>query len=282
MKGNDLSRQLSDLPEEMIAEAMAPAKTIRRKHTTTRILRLTAIAAALAILITAVALWPTEENYITGPGVLVVRAYAADTEEFTEENSVVLEEGITFPKISWSLLSNQPGFPVVLSIPENEYDGKDIRFEITVSHGSLLGPAIGYRDENGNFPDNFDTWKSRCLGNHFTRGNNSMLYFRPGYISFDDDTRQMHFTRMEGFRSLVDIIIYADDYIVGYAVIEFYEIVGDSFEKLVEEGYEPMGVVKARVLEIRSFPQIDGKYQKVTREYVEAQFERIMLAAEGE
>ncbi len=291
MKPNNQKRALFDavtnIDEDMIAETGTP----RLLTFPNNIKRVAAIAAALAILITAVALWPTEENYITGSGVLVVRAYAADTEEFTEENSVVLEEGITLPQKyafdgSVSFVDN--GMSLMFSIPEGSYEGMEITFECILSEGSfeldlmlvcegLHQEEVSLLLENMAHDNGYLYWSKAYLGDHFTVNNNQRMYWVPYTMIFDHDKQEYKNAGIfSGKQAFVDIIIRADNYIVGYAVIEFY---GDANTADQDGHYSRY---YARMLKTESFPQVDGKYQKVTREFVEAQFQRIKLASESE
>ena len=85
MNGKDLSRQLSDLPEEMIAEAMGPAKRLHRQQTTHRLLRVAAIAAAVVILFWAVSLLPFGEDRLSPYFAMYVYASESDLVELSTD-----------------------------------------------------------------------------------------------------------------------------------------------------------------------------------------------------
>ncbi len=277
MKKYKMAEALNGISDELLLEAAQMTK--KRSNPAGKLLRVAAIAAAVAILITAVALWPADENYVTGPGVLVVRAYAAGTEEFTEENSIVLEEGITLPpKYAFdngiSLVNN--GMSLLLSIPEDAYKGMAVSFECVLSDGAFeqdlltICEGLSKEDRLLILEDSYLFWSKAYLGDHFTAENNQRMYWVPYTKTFDHDNREYENAgTFMGEQAFADIIIRADDYIVGYAVIEFY---GDA------ETFSKNGVYSryyARMLKIVSFPQVDGRYQNVSEHYVNEQFQWI-------
>lgn len=237
--------------------------------------RVVACAAVLAILLTAL-LWPnTEESYITGPGVLVVRAYEAEAPTLSEEYSKILEEGITLPpEYTWvpnmSLICPATlGLPLSFSIPEDTYVGMEITFEIWVSGGDFEHLDYYYefsdyflgRDDS---VDSYDISKARYFGGHFTIPNNKTIYWRSTGHVFDDINREMHYIELDSDQVFVDVIVRADNYIVGYAVIEIRDV-----------GHEKKFTYNTRMLKSVSFPQIDGHFQKVSEKYVKEQIELI-------
>ncbi len=284
MNGKDLSRQLSDLPEELIAEAMAPAKDIKRKHFAVRLLRVAAIAAALAILITAVAFWPTEENYITGPGVLVVRAYGAEYEDDVPVEGVVLEEGVEFTStvIYNPTISYRQHFPFTFSVEDSLYSNMEITLEVNADAG------IFYKNEPYD-PDTLgltrvEKYLARYYGQHFFVNADKAIYwkpsgfdyaymqeaYKPGESSFEDVYIPMNFEKSPAF---IDVVIRADDNIVGYCVIAICEI-------NIDDGH-PDQEFSFTLLTMVGFPQIEGRWQNVTEEYVWKQIYNIHTEREA-
>lgn len=278
MNGKDLSRQLSDLPEEMIAEAMAPAKDIRQKHFTARLLRAAAIAAAVAILITAVALWPAEENYITGPGLLVVRAYGAEYENDIPVEGVILEEGVEFTSsVTYDpTISYRQHYPFTFSMDESLYPGMEITLEVKSDVG------IFYKREPFNLlmlnMTPIQYYLASHYGQHFTVSANKPIYWEPD--GFDYEYMKTAYgegktvieevykpVKFEESPAFIDVVIRADDLIVGYCVIEIYEI-------NVDDGH-PDKEFSFTLLTMVSFPQVEGRWQKVTEEYVQNEINRI-------
>ncbi len=272
MNGKDLSRQLSDLPEEMIAEAMVPAKRLHRQRTTHRVLRIAAMAAVVAILLTALSFWPTkEEGYITGPGLLVVRASPSASNTDIPVDGAVLED--IFLDDSYS--SHWKGMPLLLSIQDDLYPGMDITLECSVSDGAMRCDVVPL-DKNSPMYEEYMEYAAyyrqfnTYLGNHCVIQNNDKLYWRPDTVEFDHDNYSFGFNYdFKGAQAFLDIIIRADGQIVGYAVIEFYADLDRFFPNWGYEKYY------ARVLKTVSFPKVGGRYQNVSKEYVDSQFQQI-------
>ena len=75
MKEYRLTQALGGLSDELLLEA---SQITPKRRSASRWRKLTAVAAAVAIFFTALVLWPTDDEIITGPGLFVFRAYAAD------------------------------------------------------------------------------------------------------------------------------------------------------------------------------------------------------------
>lgn len=235
--------------------------------------RLAVCAAALALLIGTVFLWPaSEENYITAPGVLVVRAYEAEAPTLSEEYSKVLEEGIILPpEYTWNnsislVCPATLGLPLTFSISEDVYLNMEITFEILVSGGDFesqdyLSKYIDYFLGLDDSVDSYDIFKVRYFGGHSTISNNKTIYWRDMGHVFDDADREMHYVELELEQVFVDVIVRADDYIVGYAVIEIRNVEEFTYS--------------TRMIKSASFPKVDGNYQKVSEGFVKEQMERI-------
>ena len=67
--------------------------------------------------------------------------------------------------------------------------------------------------------------------------------------------------------SFINVIIRADDYIIGYCVMAIREINENDGHPDREFSFELLTMV--------SFPEVDGKYQKVSYNYVQTQIEKI-------
>ena len=287
MKQEDINLALVDaingIEPALIEEAAEP-KTHPLQR---RWVRVAAIAAALAILFTALTFWPSggEDGYITAPGLLTIRAYGAENEDGIPVEGVVLEKGVRLEMTNWSGLSNQAiGVPISLSMPEDMYKGKEISFDITLTGGSWYKDAPLW-DENGERLTLYECQKASYYEQHCVFENNTRICFRAFQLSFDNETQSVEFKSTEAKQVFANIIIYADEHIVGYAVIAFYAggdletILTDlRFQAALEE-FGPWTLiwawVNAELLETKCFPLRNGRFQKVSKEYVQAQFERI-------
>lgn len=276
MKGLNQNRALfdaiTDLDDDLIVEAAAP----RMLPWPVMAKRIAAVAAVVAILLAAL-LWPaSDENYVTGPGLLVVRAYAVDEDNITDANSTILKEGVELPfEYYWcpAMSVGPSGVPLKFSLSEEEYPDKSITFEIFLDGGSFLqpNPDFDWRDyinlpewTEPDIPANFE------LSGHFTVENNEVLYWQPRTYVKDPITNETIDSFLpDGPSFYADIIIRADDHIVGYAVVEFFQY----DRKPYSEGGIPS--YSACVLVTASFPKVEGEYQNISTDYMSRLFEKI-------
>ena len=246
MNGEALSAALSGLPEAMIAEAMTP----QRKSHVIPWLRLAACIALIAAILAGSL--PYSNEIVTAPGILMVMVYAEGNGDCYE--SVKLETGVTFPCGSaWHPGTNAvPGLPVTLLIVEPDFRNSSIQFEISIDGGCFIrlpdSESRGFLDTyNGQpilYPDNF------------TVGNCSTIYWlENGSIDFDGDI------------AYVDIVIYQEDNIVGYAVLR------------IDRVYDPdCGRTNSfciTLVDSVAFSKIGGHYQNVPESYVRNRIEEV-------
>lgn len=78
MNGKELSWQLNDLPDKMLAEAMASAKAPHRRQKIHRVVRIAALAVVVVILFLAVSLFPAGDN--AAAPYFAVYVYASETD----------------------------------------------------------------------------------------------------------------------------------------------------------------------------------------------------------
>ena len=249
----------------------------KQRRTLPRPLRLVAAAALAALVIGALAFWPAgEQEYVTGPGLLAIRANASEVSEDVEE--ILLEEGIVLPAtFEYRIDTNVAEvLPITLSIPADAYPNMDITFEVSTMDGIFL-KAEPY---DPNAPHNapgatvLDMIVGTFYGQHFELPNNTSMEWTPTGLNYDyvvaelkngipldkilaTDQADCSFSHNPSY---IDIIIKADQKIVGYAVIEIREVNGILGMWARDFTIE--------VLKIVSFPRINGKPQKVSREYV--------------
>ena len=269
MYDNTIQQALGDISDTYLESAMDVYE--RKRKARKRWDRVVACAAVLALLLGAMFFWPVEENYVTGPGILVVRAYETDEPELSEENSILLQEGITVPmeytyqpNISWTEVGL--GLPFRFSIPEKDYENGEITFEIWLSGGDFenMDYLLEYSDYlpgRDDSVDEYDALKARYAGGHCTIKNNTTLWWNAFGHIFDEKKREVYYVEPESDQVFVDIILRADEHIIGYAVIEILDVDGKG-------GF----VYHTRMLKSVSFPKVEGAYQTVSEEYVKKQF----------
>ena len=138
MNGEHISRALNHLPDDMIAEAMAPQKAIPWK-------RITAVAATLAILLTAL-LWPrgatSPSAFVESPGILKAYACEADETEKLQQKEYMLLPGVSPSYLAaWSPIVNllTGGIRLTFITDEEDLCDHEITYDISVNYGELHG-----------------------------------------------------------------------------------------------------------------------------------------------
>lgn len=248
MKMNETRRVLYDavsgIDDALVQEATTPmpGRILRT------LIRVAAAAAVLALLIgAAVGLPGAEAEYVTGPGLLSIRAYALDEDQISDIGSTVLDEGVELP---WEYVYSPGinivrGLPLKLDFPASGFEDMHISLDVRVSGGHFYLPPR-YVSE---------TYKN--IGSEFTIENNQMIYW-----ACDNKHESTY----------VDVIIRVDRNIIGYAVIEFYEALPEGQTEPIEGMH--FGYL-TRVIEIVSFPKVDGHLQPVTEKYVNKKIEEL-------
>lgn len=234
-----LAEALGSMPDDLLQEATQ----IRKKPVKDRILRLIAIAAAVAILLTVFSFWSghwesEKPATVVAPGVLKV--YACDVEKMgTEEyKKFELKDGVGGygSYIPYSSLTKN--IPLYFEFPEDFYKDTKITFEISLDYGYFLKNHQVLREEIT--AENGETlfWECSMLKN-------------PGEVVDKNG-------RFYGY-----VIIYADDSIVGYGVIDFFFYDGENAPQ----------VFSAIGFSTVCYPMVDGEYQVISEEYIWKQIE---------
>lgn len=273
MKRETFDRAFEQISDGLVQDALNvyDKKRNRRKVW----VRVAAMAATVAIVLTAT-LWPRQTpdgEIITAPGILKVYAYDlenANGADISQLEGIELEEGIEFPsRIGWGPSINvYPGLPIKLSVPEEYYGDAAISFKIAVDNGEFFRK---YTLETG-----FYWWGAAYLGKGFVLENHQIIYWHEietNLESVAEIEEQMsqnpeeflfpEWVYSEEERTLAEITIYANEHIVGAALVEIYTT-----------NEEDKGAwYQAKLLDTVCFPLIGGKYQPVTEmqvnEYME-------------
>lgn len=240
MLGKNLSEALSDISEGKIQEA---ADVYRKKKRTRSVWVRVAAAAAMAVLVlTAVfAPWQREGELVTAPGVLKVYAY--DVIDGTEIKNVVgneLPDGVEcLPSIWNPAMSSSRGLPFSFEVSDDYYAGMTITYDINVNCGRFW------------YEENMECVE---LGTSFSLENNRKIYWDSVGVKSAKEAMS------EDGGIFADVIIRADEQIVGYALLE----IGYSEDPWL---YFPAWC------ETICFPMINGELQNVSEEYVTEQME---------
>ena len=241
MNGKALSAVLSDLPEDMIAEAMTPAP----KRRSIPWLRLAACAAVIVGLF--LGFYPTGPEIVTAPGLLTITVYAKD-EDGQGYIVTEIDKGVNAARKQENecVIDGEPidpiGISLYLNMDTEEFPAEEILYDVKVERGVYFDYSSGDYIRN--------------LGREFVKTNPSFVSWHPMF-SLDDDPNAK--TNPEYDRVYTEIIIRCENNIIGFALLRFdreYSEFGGT------TNYDPCFV--ASVL----FPKQMGKYQDVTEEYV--------------
>ena len=206
--------------------------------------RVAAVAAAVAILVTALVFWPestgTEEpGIIAVPGVMKV--YAAEV-ELTNESEVIYQApiggGINSENPVWMPFTSVAGFgiPLTFSIPESIWGDVEITFDVSAEYGYFLDQKIN----------------THKLGSSISLEDREKVYWRGNSIHDIADAVG------ENGVFYIDVIIRADGRIVGYGVVFL------AYQNYACIAYSAVTMV---------YPLVDGEYQNITEDFVLGQIE---------
>lgn len=294
MNGKDISHALSGLPEDMIAEAMAPA----RKSRTIPWLRIAVCFAA--VLAVAVLILPTSNDIVTAPGILVMKVYASDN---SGESIIISEPFDSVMELPYNYyycpaVNCVPGVPIVLSIVDRD----NVSFEVTAHGGGFIGEELIEGREltfiyEGQELKNEGAYRYIYLQREFVMENESCIYWRPFYLNPKADIwvgdvvyadsllwqrerlcqfattafgpwyDRMPDSERAGDVAYADVLIRQDDHIIGFALI--------AFDAIHDEVYGFQGWYAVRLAESVFYPPVGGKYQKITEEYVREQIQKV-------
>lgn len=196
-----------------------------------------AMAACLCVaLIFGLLIKIPTSNKTIAPGFLVITAYAASSDE-----EMIMQEGVELPlNYNWSMaISSRPGLPLKLSA--DEYP--NVTFEISFEEGTLL------------------LWEDNtiaAMNSPLEIGNDTTIYWTNVYPTFEE---------YMGATAYINIVIREEENIVGYAVVKIYT---NDLENAPTQSYN------AKLLKSVSFPKVNGKYQRITSEYVQSEMKRIV------
>jgi hypothetical protein len=280
MNKQELNRALShihasaDLKREVLTMKSNPNPNFRLIAK-----RAAVCAAALALLIGTVFFWPaSEENYVTAPGLITVRAHEVDDTGNATIESVALNEGVVFtPEYVYRTdASYREEFPFFFQIEHELYSPEEFMLEVSTNSGIFYKHSPGDLSMIGKSP--VEQLLYHNFGQHFTVNADEALYWKPDGFDYaymkeqfeNGNTDVMQVYKEFGFNSspsYFDIIIRAGENIVGYCVIEVHRSETDISPYAHRFSFEAVAVV--------GFPMVDGKYQKVSYNYVQTQIEKI-------
>lgn len=139
-----MTEALNGISDDLLLEAAQMTK--KKTSRTAKLLRVAAIAAALAILITAVAFWPAHEEpmemgFFVIPGVIRVYAYdmaggktLEDMEKFELVDGGKVTSGCLIPGVS---LVSYSHLPLTFEVDSSQFEGADILISVNLNYGSF-------------------------------------------------------------------------------------------------------------------------------------------------
>lgn len=251
-----LSKALGGVSDELLLEATE----VKKKNTTgKRWLRIAAVAAAVLVLFAVLSFWPArDDGYVTGPGMLAVRIYAA--EDPAGKNFVELEltEGIQVPSENYcsASLSIMPGIPIHLSWENEAFAKENISFALYANQGEFV---------------QIDQSFHLVIDNNCE--NNCTVYWR--------ETESTIASKAEEHFVFVQIVIYQEDHVIGYSVLYFDGLTAGEYMGLnpnmhYDDPNACVGVYYASLLKSVTFPKVEGEYQDVSNDYVHECMQAIM------
>ncbi len=252
MLGKDLSEALGGIADEKIEAAANLSQTRHRPLW----FRVAACAAVVALLVSALLFWPgktqTEDGRIVAaPGILKAYAYEVKDEKDTdfsqlEEYQFVVNQ-IKPGKNMWFPLSNYE-LAITLVVDEAYLEGLNVTFEVSTLHGTLV--------RNYHNREKYASYTEAVAGKSTVVANGETLYWEGFEFDSNGETG-----KMVGKDTIVyvDLIIKANEHIVGYAIFEIVAL-GGAYEGSARTG---------KLVSTVSFPMVDGCFQQVTKEYVQ-------------
>lgn len=229
--GKDIAAALGNISDEKLGKAMQVYD--RKRATRSRLIRFAALAATVAIVLTAM-FWPGsgKNGLVTAPGVLKVYAY--DNTESTAQKTLVTNlytGAMKYEPFMWRYFMNAYfGIPVSIELPEGYFGDAKITYDLHTD----IGEFVWYKS---------DSSALEFFGTDATINNGDKI----AWTCFP--TEQNTKAIQEKGCVYIEVIIRADDTAVGYAVLE----IGES-----EDWFFP---VRAETV---CYPMIDGEYQDVS------------------
>ncbi len=264
MNSKKFSQALEKISDELLLDALNVYK--RKENRKSRWIRAAAVAATVAILLTAL-LWPgktADGEPITAPGILKVYAYDTTTGSRVEDMvRSELREGVVSHPYPYTMGMNVfYGLPLTLYIADDQLSGKTITFDVSVDIGEYI--ADNWNDKYKKDPNDITAkWDDIQLGKAFSVDNGETIYWSNEEIlnkaiSWPHLSVQAIIDSYDKIKT--QIIIKADGNIVGYAVVMIR----------YDDGW-----YTATVPETVFYPLIDGEFQTITEKYVRQQMKTV-------
>lgn len=266
----ELEQLLSDaqapaLPQDTIVNIQKKVQTATglQKKKNFPIRKFAAVAACLALMAGLMALAFGGSGVVTSPGILTVMAYGADQNiVYITSPDIVEHKAIcsSSPDRGW-----QYGNPFTLNVSGEQNEWQNVYFSVLCDGG-----RITIKDEDG----------YHTVSTPYTAQNGETIYWHHA----DDEWNIKPIV-------YIDIIIYSEDQIVGYTVLQLRmatcEDIAEEYSlEVSHEGFEPDGEIRTDVFHCEGgdhlvdymfkveklasvfFPKVHGEYQNISEEYL--------------
>lgn len=255
------SKTMDDISESELESAMG--FYYRKKKSITMWRRATAAAVALVILVTALVLWPVndEPEIIAMPG--IIQAYACETSD--PENGIVdIRHGLniganaTQNTVLYPYMTSDTGLGMTLKVEEKALLEHQISFDISCNYGVLYAMEESFLSGLMGFG-----YAMVSHEQNLTIQNGEMFFWRrelPDDYFYDPEFSLQ--AMLEGESGLyMQVLIRADGNIVGFTVFEMI---------CMDQQMQFYGVT---MRESVYYPKVDGQFQPITEEYVQEQIQ---------
>jgi hypothetical protein len=235
MDQNEILEALNEISDAYILEAATPPR--KKALTLRRGIAFAAAAAAVLALVLSIPFLNTDNEIVTAPGVITVKAYSEDPVDPIE---ITMQEGYVYEISNRWFSSYAPGTGFTLNAPQQ--DDTQLTVQITPSVGFLFSVQPAGRNY------------CRSL----TVPNGSNISWCPVRL-FTEHVEEDRAAAKDQSAVYLRLILLEDGNITGYAVVSILHS-ADNKDKL-------------SLLQSVSFPKTDGKYQSITMKYVNAQMD---------
>jgi hypothetical protein len=252
MNHESLISLMDGVSDDLIAEAAAPQ---RKTLTLRRGIAFAAAVAAVLALVLGIPLLNRDNEIVTLPGVITVKAYSPDsssTESIEKFEGIKMEKNILVfdgpEDRPYSMLYNfHPGILLGVSLPE-EY-GENITYRVVM-------PTTGYGNTIGKYIPNYFCYDY--------------------YYDYEVDFKDLVFQNGDAVACIfwseepheyIHFFLYDGEYIIGYIVVK---ATLHMRNENISNGYT------AELVASEYFPKVNGKRQKVSMDYINKQLAAVI------
>lgn len=273
MLNERINNALGDISDDLLQSAMQSREKKKRR----RSIDFAAVVAAAALVLVLLGLnllQPKEKNLITAPGVIQVLAHGLDENGDLTGQIEELEEGEIIQLEKRSDADSQI-FPLSFLVDESRYSGMDLRMRVYATAGIFRNHEADIQQ----YPDLPEAVRLlRCYyGQTYEIEVGENVYWQTDgfdYLYMEDQvnkgnydfaTAYLHHNFEKG-PAYIHVLLRADGHIVGFCRIQI-TLADDSVYKADRQ-------FCFQVVTCISYPQVDGQWQDVSEEDIQAHLRR--------